>query len=131
VEIEKKEISLWDKYTEEKMPKQVFDKLMADCLAQKQNLENAIEQAYNNAPEQVDYKGVIASLHDAIEALSDDSVSASAKNKLLLSCVDKIVYRREKPKRMTKEEALAKGLKPNKANGVYAQKFELDIQLKL
>ena len=32
VEIEKKEISLWDKYAEEKMPKQVFDKLMEKCM---------------------------------------------------------------------------------------------------
>jgi hypothetical protein len=99
-------------------------------MEEKQNLENELESAYNGAPEHVDYKGAIASLHKTIEALSDDSVSASTKNKLLHSCVDKIVYKRKKSIRLTKEEALAKGLKPNN-NGCYSQKFELDIQLKI
>ena len=128
VEIEKKEISLWDKYSEEKMPKQVFDKLMAKCMEEKQSLENELETAYNNVPEHIDYKGVVTSLHKTIEALSDDSVSASAKNKLLLSVVDKIVYRREKPIRMTVEEAKAKGVET--VNGWYSPKFELDVYLK-
>jgi DNA invertase Pin-like site-specific DNA recombinase len=131
VEIEKKELSLWDKYAEEKMPKQVFDKLMASCMEEKQSLENELESAYNDVPVHIDYKGIIASLHDAIEALSDDSVSASVKNNLLLSCVDRITYKRDKSIRLTKDEALAKGIKPNKTNGCYPRKFELDIQLKL
>lgn len=128
VEIEKKEISLWDKYAEEKMPKQVFDKLMEKCMEEKQSLENAIEEARNNAPVQTDYRGVIATLHEAIEALSDDSVSASTKNKLLKSVVDRIVYRRPKAIRMTVDEAKAKGLKTT--NGWYRPQFELDITLK-
>ena len=128
VEIEKKEISLWDKYAEEKMPKQVFDKLMEKCMEEKQSLENAIEEARNNAPVQTDYRGVIATLHEAIEALSDDSVSASTKNKLLKSVVDRIVYRRPKAIRMTVDEAKEKGLKTT--NGWYRPQFELDITLK-
>lgn len=129
VEIEKKELSLWDKYAEENMPKQVFDKLMAKCVEEKQNLENALEKAYNDVPEHIDYKSAIANLHDAIEMLGDDSVSASSKNKLLLNVVDKIVYHRERPIRMTEEEAKAKGLKTQ--NGWYSPDFELDIHLKL
>lgn len=129
VEVEKKELSLWDKYSEEHMPKQIFDKLMASCMEEKQNLENELESAYNNAPEHVDYKGVIASLHNAIEALSDDSVSASTKNKLLLSVVDKIVYKRDKPTRMSTTEATERGVKTN-SNGWYSPKFELDVYLK-
>ena len=129
VEIEKKELSLWDKYSEEHMPKQIFDKLMASCMEEKQTLENELESAYNNVPEHVDYKGVIASLHKAIEALSDDSVSASAKNKLLLSVVDKIVYKRDKPIRMSTTEATERGVKTN-SNGWYSPKFELDVYLK-
>ena len=129
VEIEKKELSLWDKYAEDGMPKQVFEKLMAKCMEEKQNLEDAIEDAYNNVPLDIDYKGAIATLHDAIDALSDDSVSASVKNKLLLSVVDKIVYKRETPTRMTDEVAKEKGVQT--VNGWYAPKFELDISLKI
>ena len=129
VEIEKKELSLWDKYAEENMPKQVFDKLMADCMEKKQKLENELELAYNNVPVFTDYKGAIATLHEAIDSLSNDSVSASIKNKILLSVVDKIVYRRPKAIRMTVEEAKAKNVQLQ--GGWYCPEFELDIHLKI
>jgi DNA invertase Pin-like site-specific DNA recombinase len=129
VEQEKKELSLWDKYSEEQMPKQIFDKLMAECMEKKQKLENELESAYNNTPEHVDYKGVIASLHEAIEALSDASVPASIKNKVLKSVIDKIVYKRDKPTRMTTEQANEKGV--NLVNGWYRPKFKLDVYLKI
>ncbi len=129
VEIERKELSLWDKYAEEGMPKQVFDKLMAECMEKKQNLENALEDAYNNKPEYIDYKGAVASLHEAIIALSDDSVSASVKNNLLRSVVEKIVYKRSKATRMTEEESKTKGVQT--INGWYRPPFELDIILKI
>ena len=128
VEIERKELSLWDKYSEENMPKQVFDKLMAKCMEEKQNLENALETAYNDAPEHIDYKDAVATLHEAIIALGDNSVSASAKNKLLLNIVDAIIYRRPKAVRMTVEEAKEKGVKLQ--GGWYCPDFELDIHLK-
>jgi hypothetical protein len=128
-QVEKKELSLWEKYTEEKMPKQVFDKLMAKCMEEKQNLENALETAYNDVPEHIDYKGAIATLHEAIEKLGDSSVSASTKNKLLLKVVDKIVYRRPKAIRMTSEEAKEKGIELT--GSWYCPDFELDIDLKI
>lgn len=129
IEIEKKELSLWDKYSEEQMPKQVFDKLMADCMEKKQKLENELKSAYNDAPGHIDYKGAIASLHEAIVALSDDSVSAATKNKILKSVVEKIVYKREKPTRMTTKDAMEKGVET--VNGWYRPPFELDIHLNL
>ena len=129
VEVEKKELSLWEKYTEEKMPKQVFDKLMAKCMEEKQNLEKALETAYNDVPEHIDYNGAIATLHEAINKLGDSSVSASTKNKLLLKVVDKIIYRRPKAIRMTIEEAKEKNVEL--AGGWYCPDFELDIHLKI
>lgn len=128
-EIEKKELSLWDKYAEEQMPKHIFDKLMADCKEKKLKLENALEDAYNNVPEHIDYKGAVASLKEAIDSLGDNSISASAKNKLLCSVVDKIVYKREKARRMPIEEARKNGLKLN--GGWYCPPPELDIHLKI
>ena len=129
VEIEKKELSLWDKYTEEKMPKQIFDKLMAKCMEEKQSIEDALEMAYNDVPIHIDYKGAIATLHKAIETLPDASVPAAAKNKLLLSIVDRIVYRRQKAIRMTVDEAKEKGV--TLQGGWYCPNFELDIYLKI
>ena len=129
VELEKKELSLWDKYAEENMPKQIFDKLMEKCVEEKQNLEKALESAYNDAPPSIDYKSAIETMHEAIEALPDDSVPASVKNKLLLSVVDKIVYKRPKAIRMSVEEAKQKNI--TMQGSWYCPSFELDIHLKL
>jgi hypothetical protein len=129
VESENKEISLWDKYTEEKMPKQVFDKLIQKNTEEKQKLENALQTAYNNVPIHIDYDSAIATLHETIKALGDTSVSASVKNKLLLSVVDKITYSRQKAIKMSKEEAEEKGVKL--VGGWYCPDFTLDIKLKV
>lgn len=129
VEIEKKELSLWDKYAEEQMPKQVFDKLMAKCLEDKERIENELENAYNDEPEHIDYNSAIITLHEAIDTLNDSSVPASAKNKLLLSVVDRIVYKRAKAVRMTVDEAKEKGV--TLAGGWYCPDFELDIHLNI
>lgn len=128
-EIENKELSLWDKYTEEQMPKQIFDKLMAKCQEEKQNIENELNSAESNVPVHIDYNGAIQTLHQAISALGDDTVSASAKNKLLLSVVDKIIYKRPKAIRMTPDEAKAKGVKLQ--GGWYCPDFELTVRLKV
>ena len=127
--IENKELSLWDKYAEEQMPKQVFDKLMEKCKEEKQNIENELKSAETDAPVHIDYNGAIQTLHQAIEALGDESVSASAKNKLLLAVVDKITYRRPKAIRMTPDEAKAKGVKLQ--GGWYCPDFELVVELKV
>jgi DNA invertase Pin-like site-specific DNA recombinase len=125
--LEKKELSLWDKYAEESMPKAIFDKLMGNCTAEKKNLENALKMAQNDMPKTTDHKDTIASLHKAIEALSDNSLSASEKNKLLLAVCEKIVYKRGKPIRYTDGEATSKGVKT--INGWHSPKFELDVYL--
>lgn len=128
IEFENKELSLWEKYSEDKMPKEIFDKLMAKCLEDKKNNERSLQEAYNNAPTQTDYSGLIASLHEAVETLKDNTIPASAKNKLLSSFIDKIVYHRPKAIKMSKEEADAKGV--TLAGGWYCPDFELDIHLK-
>lgn len=129
-ELEKKELSLWEKYAEESMPKAVFDTLMSKCTTEKENLENALKTAQNNAPVFVGYKDAVSSLHKAIDSLKDSSVPAEEKNKLLLSIVDKIVYSRPKAVRMTPEEAKEKGVKPS-GGSWYCPDFELDVYLKI
>lgn len=128
VDAENKEIALWDKYTDEKMPKKVFDNLLAKNTEEKQKLENALKEAQANEPKQIDYTNAIATLHECIKALNDDSASASVKNKLLLSVVDEIIYRRPKAVRISKEEAQEKDI--TLCGGWYCPDFTLDIHLK-
>ena len=129
LECEKKELSIWDKYTEEQMPRKVFDKLIQKNTEEKQQIEMELESATTSVPKCIDYNGAVESLHNAIDSLTNDSVSASVKNKMLKSVVDVITYKRPKSKRMTPEEAKAKGL--NGGFGWYRSPFELDIHLKL
>ena len=129
IAIEKKELSLWDKYTEEGMPKAVFDTLLSKCTSEKKSLENALKTAQEDMPKTADRRDKIASLQKAIDALQDDSATAEEKNKLLRSVCDKIVYKREKPVRYTDEEAALKGVATK--NGWHSPKFELDVHLNL
>lgn len=127
--LEKKELSLWDKYAEESMPKAVFEKLMSKCTEEKKSLEDALKTAHSTMPKSVDNQDKIASLHKAIKALESKTASAEDKNKLLLDVCEKIVYRRGKPTRFTNEEAIVKGV--NLINGWDTPKFELDVFLNL
>lgn len=129
VECESKELALWEKYTEEQMPKQVFDKLIKKNTEEKHAIENELKIASNNTPPSIDYNGAIATLHEAIDSLNNDSVSASVKNKLLKTVIDKIEYKRPKATYLSIEEAKVKGVKTH--GGWYSKPFELDIHLKL
>ena len=126
VELEKKELSLWEKYTEDKMPKEIFDKLLAKCLDEKKNIEKSLQEAYNNVPTHTDHTAFIVNLHEAIEALSDDKVSAEEKNRLLSAVADKIIYHRPKAIRMSLEEAKAKGI--TLAGGWYCPDFHIELK---
>jgi hypothetical protein len=129
LECEKKELSIWDKYTEEQMPRKVFDKLIQKNTEEKQQIEMELEIATSTVPKCIDYNGAVESLHKAIESLKNDSVSASVKNKLLKSVIDVITYSRPKSIRLTPEEAKAKGL--SGGNGWYRSPFVVDIALKI
>ena len=128
VELERKELSLWEKYTEEKMPKDIFDKLLAKCLEDKKNTEKSLQEAYNDTPKHVYHTAFVVSLHEAIDALSDSNVSASEKNKLLSAVADKIIYHRPKAIRMTKEEAETNGI--TLAGGWHCPDFHIELNLK-
>lgn len=93
-DIEYRELSLWEKYTEDKMPKNVFDNLRKKYEQEKESTEALLKSAINDMPERIDYEKQIATFHEAIEGMADDSISAEAKNNLLRACIKKISYSR-------------------------------------
>lgn len=107
-EIEAKEIRQWEKYTDEGMPKEIFDKLNEKVLKEKEEVKEALCIAGNSVPEPIDYKERIMSFKTALESLRDDTVNPELKNKYLRKIISKITYDRKKPIRLTK--ALAKEL---------------------
>jgi hypothetical protein len=125
VELENKELSLWDRFSEDGMPKAVFEKLKNKCEEEKASVEQALEDAYANRTDKVDYVERIVTLHEAINCIMDDSISGEAKNKLLKTIIKRIDYSRKPAVRMSKEEAEEKGL--DTKNGWLTHDFELEI----
>ena len=113
-ELNKKEINQWEKYTEEGMPKHIFDTLNEKVLKEKEEIQQALCAAKDSIPEMIDYEEKILRFKDALDALKNPDVDAAKKNKLLKACIDKITYKRErgKSKRIFKP-------------------MELDVQLRL
>lgn len=129
-ELELKELRQWEKYSDEKMPKKVFDQLNEGVLKEKEEIQNALCKAENSLPEPVDYQEKIERFQAAIDALEDATISVERKNTLLKACIDRIEYSRGKSYRMTRDEAEKMGFKSAKGRW-YAPPMELKFKLRL
>lgn len=103
-ELNKKEISQWEKYSEEAMPKEIFDKLNEKVLKEKDEVQQALCKAYESMPEPIDYEEQLLRFRDALDALDDPEASAEKKNKLLKACIERIEYKREKAVRIKSQQ---------------------------
>ena len=112
-DLNKKELSQWEKYSEEGMPKAVFDKLNEKVLAEKAAVLQAIEDAKTTAPTVDDYREKLMRFRDALDALNNPNATAEDKNRLLKACIERIDYKRE-----------------GRGNRYAQTPFELDITLK-
>jgi DNA invertase Pin-like site-specific DNA recombinase len=55
-ELNRKEMSQWEKYSEEDMPKEIFEKLNEKVLKEKDEVQQALCKAYESMPEPIDYE---------------------------------------------------------------------------
>lgn len=124
-ELEQKEISLWDKYSEESMPKAIFDKLNAKVLADKEEVIRSLNEARANTINTDVYVERITTFHAAVTALNNDAVSATETNKLLQSCIKRIAFSREKSTRLKKTSDVTNNL------GWVDYPIQLDIELNI
>jgi hypothetical protein len=128
-ELDDKEISLWEKYSEEAMPKHIFEKLKDKYSSERNFLNHSLQKAVDTMPTPVDYANKVHSLSEALDVLEDESISAETKNKYLKSIISRIDYKRERPIRMSIKEGEEKGLETT--NGWYSPPYELKIELKV
>lgn len=137
-ELNRKELSQWEKYSEEEMPKEIFEKLNEKVLAEKDEVQQALCKAYESMPEPVDYEEQLLRFKNALEALDDPDVSAEKKNKLLKACIERIDYKREKAVRIKskqvryydKEQKKTRHKSPLNTGGNWTNPpIELDITL--
>ncbi len=89
------EVSQWEKYTLEEMPKHVFDLLNQKVLAEKAEVQQALCTMRDSVPEPVDYEKKKALFSDALAALLDPEAPIKNKNLLLKKCIDRIDYDRK------------------------------------
>ena len=83
-----------------RMPTNIFTKLMNELKADREETAKALNHALKTRPTPVDYKKKIITFQKAYDALLNDNVSASEKNLLLKECIERIDYHREKPERL-------------------------------
>ena len=104
-----REESMWksqvDPDIENRMPANIFKKLMSELTTEREETKKALDHAYKTRPTPVDYRKKIITFQKALDALLNDKVSASEKNLLLKECIERIVYHRDKP-----EKLLGKGV---------------------
>lgn len=79
-ELEKKEIAQWDKYTQEDMPKHIFEHLNAAVLKEKEEVQQALCTAKDSVPEPVNYEVKRKTFRAALDALNDPGLEAKDKN---------------------------------------------------
>ena len=99
VELDANEISLWDKYAKEEMPKNVFDTLNQKLLEDREKIKEALCKAKESMPDPVDYEEKLNSFKMALDSLNNPEATANLQNKMLKACFERIEYTRAKPKR--------------------------------
>ena len=105
-ELDKKELAQWEAQADpnpaKRMPDHIFQKLNEKLLAEKEEVRQALCKAYESMPEPVDYEEQKRRFEDALNALLDPEATAQRKNTLLKACIERIDYKREKAKRLTR-----------------------------
>lgn len=125
-ELNKKEINQWEKYTEEEMPKHIFDMLNEKLLKEKEEIQQALCKAYESMPDPVDFEEKLMTFKNALDALKNPDVPAKQKNVLLKACIERIEYNRGKKYRKPADNPslVRKG-------GWVDSPIELDVKLKV
>lgn len=129
-ELEQREIRQWEKYTEESMPKSIFDALNEKVIKEKETTRKALQKAAKEAPAKIDYRQQIARFSEALETLKNPEIPAETKNKYLKNIIDRIEYTRKPPVRITKKNREQFSASTHLGGNWHSYPFELDIRLK-
>ena len=134
-DLQAKEIAQWDAQTNpdpaKRMPQEIFQQLNEKLLKEKEEVQQALCKAYESMPDPVDYEEKVLKFKAALEALNDPEKDAQEKNRLLKACIEKIEYKRDKPQRMTKEEAEKAGIRLQVGGKWTDPQIEIDVKLKV
>ena len=107
-DIQTKEEMQWDQKSDpdpsKRMPEDIFQRLNAKLLKEKEEVIQALCKAKESMPEPVDYEEKMATFKAALDALNNPEKSAQEKNRLLKACIERIEYKRDKPQRLKSQQ---------------------------
>ena len=142
--IEERELSQWEQQSHpdpsQRMPPEIFKKLNAKTIQEKEEAQQAIKKAYETMPETIDYKEKHQRFKDALDALNNPDADPALQNRLLKACIERIVYSREKSERTPsqqeryydKEQKKTRNRSPLNTGGNWTTKpIELNISLRM
>lgn len=133
--LEAKELAQWEAQSspdpDERMPAAIFKQLNAKLLQEKEEVNHALCELYENMPAPVDYSERLATFQEALDALRDPAISAEVKNRLLKECIEVIEYTRERPERVKRAPGEKKGTTLARGGQWTDPPIELDVKLKI
>lgn len=90
--LEKKQDELYTFLEDGIYTKEVFLMRNEKLAKDRERITNALKKARDNAPNVVDYKDKVITLHKALDMIKDDSISAKEKNNFLKEVIEVIYY---------------------------------------
>ncbi|MDY4581644.1 MAG: recombinase family protein [Candidatus Faecousia sp.] len=95
-ELDRLELAQWDKYTQEAMPKHIFEQLNQKVTQEKATVLLELKTAKETVPPKVDYTQKRETFAAAVKTLQNPNASVKEQNQLLKQCIDRITYSRSK-----------------------------------
>ncbi len=133
-EVEQKEVDQWeaqyDPDPKKRLPQHVFEKLNEKVLAEKEEINKALEKAKNSIPKHIDYKEELIKTTDALAVLKDPGVDAKIKNQYLKEVIDRIEYERPPIVRITKKNASKYKVDTSKGLQYHIAPYKIRVKLK-
>ena len=129
LELENKEISLWETYSEKGMPEEIFNKLRDKLENDKKTTKDALLETQTNFPKKSYYEEKVILLSDVLKSLKNPAISAAVKNVFLKEVIDKIIVSKPKSFRLTDDTTLSDGMETK--NGWVTMPYEIEISLKI
>ena len=115
---------------EERMPREIFNRLNAKVLKEKEAVKDALCKAKESTPAPIDYKEKVMKFTDALFALRDPEISAKTKNQYLKDIIERIDYERPPLIRITKQNAHKYNTTTSKGMKFHAEPYKISIKIK-
>lgn len=131
---EQKEQDQWeaqyDPDPNKRLPQHIFEKLNKKVLAEKEEINKALDKAKDSAPKHIDYKDELIKTTDALKALEDADIDAKITNQYLKSIIDRIEYDRPQIVRISKDNADKYGVDTEKGLQYHVAPYTIRVKLK-